>query len=92
MDKSVYLTTIKKKLTEEIREHIKSGASLSELDYINQALKDLKSIYKGDLELEGGLALARFFAWKSDDIAGVAKIWDEIHPELEKHVADTIKL
>ena len=52
MDKSLYLTTIKKRLTEEIREHIKAGASLSELDYINQALKDLKSIYKGDMELE----------------------------------------
>ena len=38
MDKSLYLTTIKKRLTEEIREHIKSGASLSELNYINKAL------------------------------------------------------
>lgn len=74
MDKSLYLTTIKKRLTEEIREHIKSGASLSELNYINKALNDLKSIYKGDMVLDGGLALARFFAWKSDDIAGVAKI------------------
>jgi len=92
MDKSLYLTTIKKRLTEEIREHIKSGASLSELNYINKALNDLKSIYKGDMVLDGGLALARFFAWKSDDIAGVSKIWDEIHPELEKHIADTIKL
>jgi hypothetical protein len=30
----------------------KSGTSLSELDYINQAQKNLKSIYKGDMDPE----------------------------------------
>ena len=92
MNKSLYLTTIKKKLTEQIREHIKSGTSLSEFDYINQALKNLKSIYKGDMDLEGSLTSARVFVWKVGDITSVSKIWDEIHSEVEKHVADTIKL
>ena len=91
MDTKVYLQELKKKLSDDIRKHVNSGMNVPEENYMTNALQDLKRNYKGGRLLEDGTFLQRFTSWKSDDQESVTKIWNEISPEVAKHISERIK-
>lgn len=84
-----YLLEIKKELTQTIREQIKSGADVSEQVLLSKSLDYLKRLYTG-VPIKAGTP-KRYFYWRSSDLNTVAKMWDDIRPEIEKHISETIK-
>ena len=84
-----YLLEIKKELSLTIREKIKSGAGVSEQELLSKSLDYLKRLYTG-VPIKAGTP-KRYFYWRSSDLNAVANMWDEIRPEIENHISETIK-
>ena len=79
-----YLLEIEKELSHTIREKIKSGAGVSEQGLLSTSLDYLKRLYTG-VPVKTVIP-TRTFCWKSSDLNSVVKIWEEIKPEIEKHI------
>ena len=91
MDSSLYLVELKKLLTFDIREMVKSGADVSEEHFLEKAVEYLRTMCihgpkHGDISFRHLLAGR---AMGQETLA--SKMWEEIKPEVEKHVADSIK-
>lgn len=84
-----YLLEIEKELSHTIRELIKSGKGVSENELLSTSLDYLKRLFTG-VPIKTGTP-KRFFYWRSSDLNSVAKMWDEIKPEIEKHISKTVK-
>ena len=89
MKTQMYLLEIEKELSHTIREKIKSGAGVSEQGLLSTSLDYLKRLYTG-VPVKTVIP-KRTFCWKSSDLNAVVKIWEEIKPEIEKHISETIK-
>lgn len=90
MDTTVYLQALKKKLSDEIRKNVNSGRNIPENHYMNYALMELKVLYKSRLQRDGAL-LEKLIPWKSEDLDKITKIWNDISPEVQKHISERIK-
>lgn len=91
MNTSEYLDKVKKFLTYEIRVRMKSGANVSESYFVEKAVDYLRSVY---YQVPVGIRSSfrsRIFGNAMDQSEFVNTVWDEIRPEVEKHVADTMK-
>ena len=86
MQTSELLIELKKLLNDVIRESVKSGGDNSEADFVNRGHYYLKRLILGEYIGKG-----RFFNRRSKDQANLENIWNEIRPEIEKHVADCLK-
>jgi hypothetical protein len=84
-----YLLEIEKKLSRTIREQIKSGASVSEQKLLSMSLDHLKRLYT---EVPDNTDIPKkLFCWRSSDLDSVIKMWNDIKPDIEKHISETIK-
>lgn len=90
MDTTVYLQALKKKLSDEIRKNVNSGRNIPEHHYMDHALMELKGLYKSRLQRDGAL-LERLIPWKSEDLDKITKLWNDISPEVQKHISERIK-
>lgn len=84
-----YLLEIEKKLSSTIREQIKAGASVSEQKLLSMSLDHLKRLYTGVADNTD--IPKKLFCWRSSDLDSVIKMWNEIKPDIEKHISETIK-
>lgn len=91
MNTSEYLVELKKLLTYDIKEMTKSGANVSESYFVDKALDYLEKMHS-PLRRAGSTTIMDFlFGSNETQSLCVPKIWKEIGPEIEKHIADTLK-
>lgn len=91
MNTSEYLVELKKLLTYDIKEMTKSGANVSESYFVDKALDYLEKMYS-PLRRAGSTTIMDFlFGSNETQSLCVPKVWKEIGPEIEKHIADTLK-
>ena len=91
MNTSEYLVELKKLLTYEIKEMTKSGANVSESYFVDKALDYLEKMHS-PLRRAGSTTIMDFlFGSNETQSLCVPKVWKEIGPEIEKHIADTLK-
>ena len=86
MDTAGYLTELKKLLNDVIKESVKSGSDGSESYFVDRGKFYLERLMLGEYMGQG-----RFFNRHSKDQANLEKIWNEIRPDIEQNVADTLK-
>lgn len=91
MNTSEYLEKVKKFLTYEIRETLKSGAAVSESHFIDRAVDHIKRLYYQVPAAVRTPFRSRIFGESMDQSKFVNTVWKEIRPEVERHVADTVK-
>lgn len=91
MNTSEYLVELKKLLTNDIKEMTKSGANVSESYFVDKALDYLEKMHS-PLRRAGSTTIMDFlFGSNETQSLCVPKVWKEIGPEIEKHIADTLK-
>ena len=91
MNTSEYLVELKKLLTYDIKEMTKSGANVSESYFVDKALDYLEKMHS-PLRRAGSTTIMDFlFGSNETQSLCVPKVWKEIGPEIEKHIADTLK-
>ena len=91
MQTSEYLVELKKLLTYDIKEMTKSGANVSESYFVDKALDYLEKMHS-PLRRAGSTTIMDFlFGSNETQSLCVPKVWKEIGPEIEKHIADTLK-
>jgi tRNA U34 5-methylaminomethyl-2-thiouridine-forming methyltransferase MnmC len=91
MNTSEYLVELKKLLTYDIKEMTKSGANVSESYFVDKALDYLEKMHS-PLRRVGSTTIMDFlFGSNETQSLCVPKVWKEIGPEIEKHIADTLK-
>ena len=91
MNTSDYLVELKKLLTYDIKEMTKSGANESESYFVDKALDYLEKMHS-PLRRAGSTTIMDFlFGSNETQSLCVPKVWKEIGPEIEKHIADTLK-
>lgn len=86
MNTAEYLTELKKLLNDVIKESVRSGADGSECDFVDRG-----KFYLERLMLGGYIGQGRYFNRRTKDQAILEKTWDEIRPEIEQHIAETLK-
>jgi hypothetical protein len=86
MDTAGYLTELKKLLNDVIKESVKSGSDGSESDFVDRGRLYLERLMLGEYIGQG-----RFFNRRSKDQSNLEKTWNEIRPDIEQNVADTLK-
>jgi hypothetical protein len=91
MNTSEYLVELKKLLTYDIKEMTKSGANVSESYFVDKALDYIEKMHS-PLRRAGSTTIMDFlFGSNETQSLCVPKVWKEIGPEIEKHIADTLK-
>lgn len=91
MNTSEYLVELKKLLTYDIKEMTKSGANVSESYFVDKALGYLEKMHS-PLRRAGSTTIMDFLLGSNETQSlCVPKVWKEIGPEIEKHIADTLK-
>ena len=91
MNTSEYLVELKKLLTYDIKEMTKSGANVSESYFVDKALDYLEKMHS-PLRRAGSTTIMDFLLGSNETQSlCVPKVWKEIGPEIEKHIADTLK-
>lgn len=91
MNTSEYLVELKKLLTYDIKEMTKSGANVSESYFVDKALDYLEKMHS-PLRRAGGTTIMDLLLGSNETQSlCVPKVWKEIGPEIEKHIADTLK-
>ena len=91
MNTSEYLVELKKLLTYDIKEMTKSGTNVSESYFVDKALDYLEKMHS-PLRRAGSTTIMDFlFGSNETQSLCVPKVWKEIGPEIEKHIADTLK-
>lgn len=91
MNSSEYLVELKKVLTYEIRESVKSGRDVSESFFLDRAIDYLKGMHIHGRDLSGYPMNLLFSGRSVRQGSAVTKIWNEIRPDIEKHVIESIK-
>lgn len=86
MDTAGYLTELKKLLNDVIKESVRSGTDGSESDFVDRGRFYLERLMLGEY-----IGRGRFFNRRSKDQANLESTWEEIRPEIEQHIAETLK-
>ena len=86
MQTSEYLVELKKLLTFDIRETVKSGADVSEGYLVNKAYNYLERLVLGE-----HISRVRLFNRRTKDQTDLEETWNMIKEDVQKHIADTIK-
>ena len=86
MDTAEYLIELKKLMNDVIRESVKSGCDNSEADFVDRGRYYLERLILGEY-----IGRGKFFNRRSKDQANLESTWNEIRPEVEKHVAEVLK-
>ena len=86
MQTSEYLVELKKLLTYDIRERVKSGSDLSEGHFVEKANHYLERLVLGE-----HIGRVRLFNRRTKDQTDLEETWNMIKEDVQKHVADTIR-
>lgn len=91
MNTSEYLVELKKLLTYDIKEMTKSGANVSESYFVEKAIDYLEKMHS-PLRRTGSTTIMDFL-FGSNETQSLCEpmVWKEIGPDIEKHIADTLK-
>ena len=91
MNTSEYLVELKKLLTYDIKEMTKSGANVSESDFVEKAIDYLEKMHLHSPGI-GYTSIRNLLCGRTmKQSEFVPKVWKEIGTEVEKHIADTLK-
>lgn len=91
MNTSEYLVELKKLLTYDIKEMTKSGANVSESYFVEKALDYLEKMHSPLRRAGSTTIMDLLFGSNETQSLCEPKVWKEIGPDIEKHIADTLK-